>query len=388
MSLASLLRSGRQIGTVLLFGVVPAVLLGTVLALSAHDDFAFDLRQFWQGGRDVLHGHSPYPPVAALPSADVAAALDPHGIQEAFRFPYPPATAVAMVPFGALPFNVAGAVMTVLLVAAVAGALWLLDVRDWRCYGVAFGSFTTIGAIRLATLTPLLLLGVAAAWRYRDRRVIAGLLVGAVVVAKGFLWPLGVWLLATRRFAAAVVAGASAAVATALGVAVVGWDSVDRYRELVARLVDAVEEQGYSLVALAADAGAPSGAARALALAVGAAAIVGVVVAARRSEPGADVLALTFALVAALALSPIVWLHYFMLLLVPIALVSPQLSAVWFAPLVLWVTPYQETEGDTWRVVLAWAVVGVVGVAVARAARRPVASRATLGRHGLRTADT
>ena len=50
----------------------------------------------------------------------------------------------------------------------------------------------------------LLMLPVAVAWRYRDRARIAGIALGVAVAAKLFVWPLVVWLLLTRRFAAAV----------------------------------------------------------------------------------------------------------------------------------------------------------------------------------------
>ena len=42
---------------------------------------------------------------------------------------------------------------------------------------------------------------------------------------------------------------------------------------------------------------------------------------------------------AALALSPIVWLHYFALLLIVVALAQPTLGLVWFVPLAMVVTP-------------------------------------------------
>jgi hypothetical protein len=40
-----------------------------------------------------------------------------------------------------------------------------------------------------------------------------------------------------------------------------------------------------------------------------------------------------------LAFSPIVWLHYLVLLLVPLAIARPRFSAVWLLPLLLWLTP-------------------------------------------------
>jgi hypothetical protein len=45
------------------------------------------------------------------------------------------------------------------------------------------------------------------------------------------------------------------------------------------------------------------------------------------------VIVLTLCLAAAFAASPIVWVHYFLLLLVPLALTQPRLSLLWFVPL-------------------------------------------------------
>ena len=46
--------------------------------------------------------------------------------------------------------------------------------------------------------------------------------------------------------------------------------------------------------------------------------------------------ALTLCLAAALAASPIVWMHYFLLLLVPLALIRPRLSPLWLVPFAYW----------------------------------------------------
>jgi hypothetical protein len=46
---------------------------------------------------------------------------------------------------------------------------------------------------------------------------------------------------------------------------------------------------------------------------------------------------LGLALAAALVLSPIVWRHFFTLLLIPLALSRPRFDAVWLIPVGLWV---------------------------------------------------
>ena len=45
---------------------------------------------------------------------------------------------------------------------------------------------------------------------------------------------------------------------------------------------------------------------------------------------------LALALAAAFALSPIVWLDYFTLAALPLALARPRLTWIWFVPLVTW----------------------------------------------------
>src|SRR5207253_11300933 len=66
-----------------------------------------------------------------------------------------------------------------------------------------------------------------------------------------------------------------------------------------------------------------------------------------------DRLAITAAIAAALLLSPIVWVHYYVLLLVPVALARPRLSGLWFIPLLFWSTHALESNGELWRLLAA-----------------------------------
>ena len=88
----------------------------------------------------------------------------------------------------------------------MAAALWLVGMRDWRVYGVVALWPSVLGDIRIAHLTPLLCLLVAVVWRYRDRPLPAGLGLGVAGGVKFFLWPLGVWLVASGRARAAGIA--------------------------------------------------------------------------------------------------------------------------------------------------------------------------------------
>ena len=61
--------------------------------------------------------------------------------------------------------------------------------------------------------------------------------------------------------------------------------------------------------------------------------LAAVVVLARRGD---ERRAFVVAVAAALACSPIVWLHYFALLLVVVAVAEPRLGLLWFVPLAMW----------------------------------------------------
>src|SRR5204862_3980172 len=92
----------------------------------------------------------------------------------------------------------------------------------------------------------------------------------------------------------------------------------------------------YSVVALGVRAHLPVVAARIVSVLVALALLAAAVWVARdwkRTRRNRDVATLTLTLAAALAASPIVWVHYFLLLLVPLALARPRLSPLWFVPL-------------------------------------------------------
>ena len=80
-------------------------------------------------------------------------------------------------------------IITVVLIAAVAATLAVLGVRDWRCYGAAYLSIAVLHDIRLGALTPLLALGLALVWRWREQAR-AAVPLALIMVAKLFLWPL------------------------------------------------------------------------------------------------------------------------------------------------------------------------------------------------------
>ena len=357
--------AGRKVAEALVYGLLPAVLLTVMLAGSIHDHFAFDFHQFWQGGHDVVHGNSPYPPAESVPRGGDTS-LDANGIQDVYRFPYPAPAAILMAPLGALPFGVAAALFVLASAIAVVAALRLLGVADWRCYGIALASMPVLGALRLGTFTPLLLLALAVAWRFRERRVGCAVCLGVAIALKLFLWPLVVWLLLSRRVAAAALAGATAIGATVAAWAALGFAGLTDYPALLSSLTASVQSKGWSIVALATAAGASATAGKVVAV-VMAAALLAIAIAVRR-----ELVSFALAVAAALVLSPIVWLHYFLLLAAPLALASPALSPAWAVLLLFWLSPFQETGGDAWRISLGLAAIALVCAAALRRTARMV----------------
>jgi hypothetical protein len=283
-----------------------------------------DLAVFLQAAGKVMHGASPY-------------AFDGDR-----TFAYPPFLAYLVAPLHPLSSSAAGIVWMLLSLAAVALALWLLAVRDWRCYPLALVFLFTRSAIDLGTIEPLLLLTVAATWRWRDRMLATASAAGAAIVLKLFLWPLAVWLAITDRMKAA-----AAAVGLALALAIVTWAGIGfaglgDYPSVLHKLADHESTSSYSVVALGVRAHLPLLAARIVSVIVALALLAAAWWVARddrRTLRDRDVAALTLCLAAALAASPIVWVHYFLLLLVPLALTSPRLSWLWFVPFAFWPLP-------------------------------------------------
>ena len=320
-----LVEAARRIVDPLAIGVIVLIVGWWWLTLAIQGspgDWAFDFRQFWQGGNDVVNGVSPYPSAALLASAGDH--LDPEGIREVFRFPYPAGAAVLLAPLGWLSFHTAAAVWSALLIGSLLGALWVLRVRDWRVLAVVVTAAPVVTAVRLGTFTPVLILLLAVAWRWRDRRWVAGSALGLAITLKLFVWPLVVWLAATRRYGAAAITGGLAAALTFGAWAAIGFDGMTRYPELLRRLTDVVADRGLSLVALGSELGLPDAVSGALPWVAGLTLLAGVVVAARRTD--GDRVAYSLAVVASIALTPIVWLHYFALLVLPLAVMRPRFA--------------------------------------------------------------
>jgi alpha-1,2-mannosyltransferase len=326
---------------VTLFAVMPLGVLLLLLGYTVRGDAdAIDFRSFYTAASSLLDGNSPYP-----------------------VYVYPPLTAFLSMPLALVPLSVAEGIVIVGLAAAVVVTLRVLEVEDWRCYGLALLWPPVISAIQTGNITILLGLGAALAWRYRERPLACSVSIGATLAAKFFLWPLLVWSAATRRYVTVALTCVAGLAFVFLPWAVIGFSGLSEYGSIVRRVQGVVERDSYTTYVLALDAGASQQVARAIWLALGAGLVAAVVLLGRRGDERS---AFIVAVAAALALTPIVWLHYFALLLVVAALAAPRLGLVWFVPLGMVLTP---GSGHPTPFETVWTL-AIAGLVVALALRR------------------
>ena len=301
------------VGTVLLVFLAVLMTIGVVGYGAKTGLLAWDVRFAYLPAADaVLDGDSPYP------------ALDDPILEDQKGYVYPPQLVLALVPLTPLPIDVSAVLVTLGLLALLGLTLRVVGVRDVRCYAAAVLWVPSVSALLLGNISIPLAFAAAVAWRYRDTVRLPAWALGLAVSAKLLMWPLLVWTAATRRFAVtiwAVVIG----VCAALGAwALIGFDGFTGYPDLLRRLSEIQSERSYSLVGMAATVGLPAEVGKALTFVVGVGLLAGCVAFARRRD---DFRSFTCAVAATLALSPIVWLHYLVVLLVPMAIAATALLA-------------------------------------------------------------
>jgi hypothetical protein len=313
------------LGTVALVFFAVVMTVGLV-AFSAYEDLlAWDVRfAYLPAAEAVLDGRSPYP------------ALDDPILEDQKGYVYPPQLLFPLMPLTALPIDVAAIAVALGMIALLGATLWIVGVRDVRCYGAALLWVPSISGVLLSNLSIPLAFSLAVLWRYRDDVWPPALALGLAVSAKLLLWPMFVWMLVTRRLRATLAAIGIGCALTLAAWAAIGFDGLTGYPALLERLSDIQAERSYSIVGMVSALGFDEGVGRALTLIGGVAVVGACVVFARRGD---DLRSFTCAVCATLVLAPIVWLHYLVALIVPLAIARPRFTAIWLLPILLWVSP-------------------------------------------------
>lgn len=330
-----------------LFGLLPLLMAFGAFYFAFSGGYAAgDFRHsFLVAGWREIHGIDPYHWTRAQIVGNIS-------------FPYPAPVAILLEPFALLPGGVAADVYLILCVAAVAGTLRLMGVRDWRVFGVTLLWSPTLIGWQTGNFTLPILLGLAAMWRYRDRPGVMGVIAALLISIKPIMFPVGVWLLITRRYRAAAFGAVFGAVLNVVAWTVIGWGEFGRWLHLVSVQGTDLYRTGYSVIALVSQLGGGRSLGTAIEMIVaiallGTCARLGWI----RREASAFVLAVTVCLAA----SPLIDQHYFALLVVPLAIAFPRLRWPWVLPVVLWLCP---ATGGTASQIGLWLLTGAVTVVV------------------------
>ena len=235
-------------------------------------------------------------------------------------FLYPPTFAILVAPFALLPGDVGVWLWTVGLVVAALAAIALLPVQQRTRLVVlllAAWSWPLVYSIKLGQVGPILLLLFAVGWRWLDRPWPLGLASGLGALIKVQPALVIVWALATARRRAAFIALGAVAVGAAVATLIAGPQSwLDWLAVLgnVSRPVLAQNDAGFGRLAYLA--GLPLGLATTIHYVNVALVLVVTALAVLRGSTAAGFLAVV---VASQFVSPVLWDHYALILLLPVA---------------------------------------------------------------------
>lgn len=303
-------------------------LLGLALAgvfAAAGSTLGYDFRAYAQAADRLLAGQPLYDS-----TVDVAGGYA--------IYLYPPPFALAVIPFALLPEPAGTWAWLALLVACFLGGTALLPVRGqvrWAIVGLAAVSLPFLYGVKLGQVGPILYLCFAVGWWALDRPIALGLSTAAGALVKVQPLLLFGWMLVTRRWAAFAVGASALLAAAVITTLVMGIDVWSDYVALLARVSEPVTTpNNMTPGAVAYRAGASVEMATLIQYAAMAATVAVTVFAWLRRDAATGFIV---GVVASQLLSPLLWDHYAMLLLLPVALLL-QRGRWWAAaiPLLPW----------------------------------------------------
>jgi hypothetical protein len=353
-------------------GLIAAVAWAYLILASsaANDTLGFDYKAYDLAVDNLFAGQTMYDPSAQQTGS--------FGL-----FFYPPPFALLVLPFALLPVAVGVAAWTLLLVAASVAAIALLPVSGrvrLAMLLLAALSWPLVYAIKLGQVGPLILLTFAVGWRWMDKPWRLGLSTALGTVIKLQPALLVGWALQTGRLRAAAIAVAAAGVLALVATVVAGPQAWLQELDLLRRVSQPVlTPHAFGVGRLLYEAGVPE--AVAMAAHVLNLILVALVAffATLRATPVASYLAVV---IASQFISPVLWDHYALLLLLPTAYLLSRRQ--WWAvaiPLVTATFLVNISPPVTYPIVFWAALLGVtwIGWRDARAARLGGAGRLAFG---------
>jgi Glycosyltransferase family 87 len=328
----------RLAGAVLPVGSL--LLLAAMLALilsAAGNTLGYDFEAYAGAARRLINGERLYDAGAS--------AAGGFGI-----YLYPPPFAIAIAPLLLLPDAVARWVWVLAMGCCLPLGANLMPVRRdvrWKIVCLGALSWPFLYSVKLGQVGPLLFVLFAVAWRWRDRATPLGISIALGALVKVQPAILVVWALAADRRRAAVMAVVTAVVVVAVSTVFTGIGTWIDYLALLGRVSSAVSTpHNCSPGAILYQAGfseAVAGAGQWLA----SAAAAGTVLLLWRS--GRAEVGLMGTIVASQLLTPLLWDHYAMLLLLPTAWLL-QRGRTWAAviPILGWIALFAKDNSATW----------------------------------------
>lgn len=256
----------------------------------------------WEPARAVLHGTDPY--------------ANPGSV-------YPPSAFLPLAWLGAMPFGAAATVWTLFSLVASAATLAVLQVRDWRCYALWLLNAAVLSTALTGNATVVVGLLLALTLRYRDSPP-GPLALAAAIATKLFVAPLILWFAITGRVRRALLAAAAAASLLITSWAALGFRGVSHYPEQLR----ANNERFSGDTPLVQGLIQQIGGSNALATVVGISTAAGLVGLAWRLR-GDEIAGFALILAAAIVASPIAWVGYATLLVVPLAARTGRFTPAW-----------------------------------------------------------
>ncbi len=331
-----------------------------VTVAAAGDTLGFDFLAYHAAAARVLDGRPPYDT-----SFEVTGGFG--------LFYYPPTFVPLVLVFGLLPAGLATwAWIGGLLVAFGTGVAVMPVSRTtkWLIVLLAGISWPFLYALKLGQVGPILFLLFAAGWRWMDRGVVLGLTGGLGAAIKMQPGLVLAWAVLTRRWSAVIWGAITLLVLAGLATLLGGAQAWTDFILLITRVSDPITTpHNFTPGAVAFQTGVPRDTAALIQWVSIAAAAIVVVVAALRLAPVPSYLV---AVIASQLLSPILWDHYALLLLLPVAWLLDQ-GKGWAAIFVLATPVFLVGQVPPWVYPLVfWACLGAV-VWVALRSRQPTA---------------
>lgn len=282
--------------------------LGLSLTLAvAGDTLGYDFLAYRAAAGSILTGAPIYDP-----TVDVVGAFG--------LYFYPPPFAVAFVPFALLPSPTAVWIWTAVCVAMTIAAIALMPVTRsvrWVILLLAGIDWAVMYGIKLGQVGPVLLLAFAIGWRLLKSEEALGLVgaVGSLVKAQpGLLFG---WALLTQRWRMLVVGLVTGAIILVVTLPIVGLGAWPDYLQTLGRVSSPVTNpKTVTLGAIAFRSGLEEHQASIIQFATIGVTLIGWIYASRWRSAEVGFLA---TVVASQLLSPLLWEHYAMLLLLPVA---------------------------------------------------------------------